>query len=139
MSTTTNNKPPIWYWIVSVVALVWNGMGANIYLQQAYNTESYRAMYSEEELEIAANLPAFVTAAFAIAVFAGVIGALLLLFRNKLASPFFVLSLIGILVQMGYTIINGYTSNIAITITTIVLGIVLVWFARMSVAKGWAK
>ena len=69
MTTTSINKPPIWYWLLSIIALVWNGMGVNAYLQQAYNTESYQTMYSEEQLEIAANMPAWVTAAFAIAVF----------------------------------------------------------------------
>ena len=80
MSTT---KPPIWYWIISVIALVWNGMGVNAYLQQAYDTESYRTMYTQEQLDIAANLPAYITAAFAIAVFGGTLGSILLLLRKN--------------------------------------------------------
>ena len=46
----------------------------NAYLQQAFNTESHRAMYTQEQLDIVANTPTWVTAAFAIAVFAGFFG-----------------------------------------------------------------
>ena len=133
----SNNKPPIWYWLVSLIALVWNGMGVNAYLQQAYDTESYRAMYSEEQLEIAAGLPAFVTAAFAIAVFGGLTASVLLLFRNKLASFVFLVSLLAVLVQTGYLLINGYVSNLVMTILIVVFAVVMLWFSRMAKAKSW--
>ena len=72
MSEKLKAKPPVWFWIVSVITLLWNGWGVNMYLQQAYNTESYRAMYPDPEmLELANNTPAWATAAYAIAVFAG--------------------------------------------------------------------
>ena len=83
MTENSTNKPPIWFWIVSVLGLVWNAMGVNAYLQQAYDTEGYREMYTQEQLEIAANFPAWVTAAFAVAVFAGAFGCLALLLRKK--------------------------------------------------------
>ncbi|GAA4899184.1 hypothetical protein GCM10023311_25500 [Flaviramulus aquimarinus] len=137
MSKSSTNKPPIWFWIVSVIALVWNGMGINAYLQQAYNTESYQAMYTTEQQEIAANLPIWVTAAFAIAVFAGALAALLLLLRKKLATKLWMLSLIAVILQMGYLLINGYASSIGMTIMIIVFAFVFVWFSRLSASKGW--
>ena len=137
MTTTSTNKPPIWFWIVSIIALVWNAMGVNAYLQQAYNTESYRAMYSTEQLEIAANMPSWVTAAFAIAVFAGALGALGLLLRKSWSVKLWLLSLIAVLVQMGYILINGYDSSLVMTIMIIVFAFIFVWFSRMSEAKGW--
>lgn len=136
MSNSTN-KPPIWFWIVSVIALVWNGMGVNAYLQQAYNTESYRAMYTAEQLEIESNLPAFVTAAFAIAVFAGALAAIGLLLRKSWSVKLWVLSLIAVIVQMGYLLINGFASSIGMTIMIIAFAFIFVWFARKSEANGW--
>jgi hypothetical protein len=133
----TSTKPPIWYWIVSVIALLWNAMGTNAYLQQAYNTESYRAMYSEEQLEIAANLPSFITAAFALAVFGGLLGSILLLVRKKFAVILFYISLLAVLIQMGYLLINGYASSIAMTIMIIVLAVLLAWFAKYASSKGY--
>lgn len=137
MSEQSTNKPPIWFWIVSVIALIWNAMGVNAYLQQAYNTESYQAMYSAEQLEIAANMPAWVTAAFAIAVFAGVFAAIFLLLRKKISVKLWILSLIAVIIQMGYVLINGYQSDMFMTILIIVFAIVFVWFSRLSASKGW--
>lgn len=135
--TNSSNKPPIWFWILSVIALVWNGMGVNAYLQQAYNTESYRAMYSPEQLEIAANMPAFITAAFAIAVFSGALAAIGLILRKSWSVKLWYLSLIAVLVQMGYVLINGYASSIVMTIMIIAFACLFVWFARKSEANGW--
>ncbi len=135
--TTSTNKAPIWFWIVSIIALVWNGMGVNQYLQQAYNTESYRDMYSAEQLEIAANMPAWVTAAFAIAVFAGALAAIGLLLRKSWSVKLWLLSLLAVIVQMSYILINGYASSIVMTIMIIVFAFFFVWFARKSEANGW--
>ena len=137
MTTTSTNKTPIWFWILSIIALVWNGMGVNAYLQQAFKTESYQTMYSEEQLEIAANMPAWVTAAFAIAVFAGTLGAIGLLLRKSWAVKSLLLSLSAVIIQMGYTLINGYESSIVMTILIIVFALFLVWFSRMAASKGW--
>ncbi|WP_248722944.1 hypothetical protein [Seonamhaeicola sp. ML3] len=137
MSDSTSSKPPIWFWIVSLIALIWNGMGVKAYLDQAYNTEAYQEMYTEEMREIAANFPTWVTAAFALAVFAGVIAALLLILRKKFATRLWVLSLIAVLAQMGYVLINGYASSVGMTIMIIVLAIVFTWFSKMSASKGW--
>jgi hypothetical protein len=82
---STTNKPPVWFWIVSVLALLWNGAGVYQYLQQAYNTDSFKAMCTPEQLEVYANLPSWYTAVFAIAVFGGFLGCLMLLFRKKIA------------------------------------------------------
>ncbi|PQV47741.1 hypothetical protein CLV33_10660 [Jejuia pallidilutea] len=137
MSNSSTIKPPIWFWIVSIIALIWNGMGVNAYLQQAYDTESYRAMYSEEQLEIAANMPSWVTAAFAIAVFAGALASLGLLLRKSWSVKLWMLSLIAVIVQMGYILINGYASSVGMTIMIIVFAFFFVWFARKSEANGW--
>ncbi len=81
----TTTKPPVWFWIISILALIWNSMGVNQYLQQAYNTEAFKSMVSTEELEMISQLPTWYTAVFAIAVFAGALGCILLLLRKKLA------------------------------------------------------
>ena len=136
-------KPPVWFWIVSVLALIWNGMGVNAYLQQAYNTESYREMYPPEQLEIAANMPSWVTAAFAIAVFGGLLGCLALILRKKWAKSILLLSLIGIIVQMIYNLFISKAMEVygpgavIMPIMVLIVGIFLVWFSKKGITKGW--
>ena len=100
MSTTI--KPTTSFWVISAIGLIWNLMGANQYIQQAYKTEGFKSMYTPEQLETINNMPTWAIAAFAIAVFAGVLGCILLLLRKKQAKLLFQISLIGIIVQMIY-------------------------------------
>lgn len=137
MSNSSSKKPAFWFWIVSIIALIWNGMGVKAYLEQAYNTEAYQEMYTAEQLEIAANMPAWITALFAIAVFSGVVASLGLLLRKKWATLLWAISLIAVIIQMGYVLVNGYASSVGMTIMIIVFAIVFYGFSKMSAGKGW--
>jgi len=140
---STSNKPPVWFWIVSVLALGWNGLGVNAYLQQAYDTESHRAMYTVEQLEMVNNAPSWYTAAFAVAVFGGLLGCIALLLRKKWSKSILLLSLIGIIVQLIYNLFISKAMEvygpgaIVMPIMVAVIGIFLVWFAKKGIAKGW--
>ena len=136
-SDQQTDKPAIWFWVVSVLTLVWNGIGVNVYLQQAYNTEGYQSMNTPEQLEIIANLPTWITGAFAIAVFAGLLGCIALLLRKKWATSLLLLSLVAVIAQMGYLLMKGYADNMGRTIAIIVVALFLVWFSRSAKAKGW--
>lgn len=141
--TTSMNKPPIWFWIVSAIALIWNAMGVNQYLQQAYNTESFRTLFSVEQLAIMDGTPAWATAAFAIAVFGSVLACILLLLRKKLATTIFLIALVGIIVQMvhglliakTYEVFSGFQVSMSIIVP--IVGLLLYLFAKRSAEKGW--
>ena len=130
-------KPPVWFWIVGVIALFWNAMGVDQYLGQAYKTERWRTAMTEEQLDMVSNLPVWLTAAFAIAVFTAVLGSIGLLLRKKWAYSLFIISLIAVIVQMGYILAKGHFDGIAMTISIIVFAILLVWFSKKSLTKGW--
>lgn len=137
----TNTKPSTMYWVISVIALLWNLMGANQYIQQAYKTEAFKAMYTPEQLKIISDMPVWATAAFAIAVFGGVLGSILLLLRKKLAILLFQISLLGIIVQMIYnffiakiTEVYGPTAVI-MPIMIVVIGLFLVSYATQADKK----
>ena len=144
MTENVTTKLPAWFWIVSVVALLWNLMGAMAYLAQAFMTDEGKAMLPSNQLELLENTPAWATAAFAIAVWAGVLGCIGLLVRKKWARPVLLLSLFGILVQMAYSFFMTNASEVYGTIQGVVMpllligiGIGLVLFAKSSQNKGW--
>ena len=136
MTTESTNKPPIWFWIVSALALIWNAMGVMQYLQQAYKTESFILACTPEDLEMYANLPSWYTASFALAVFGGALGCLLLLLRKRLAHTVLLISLIAIIVQMSYVTFSLKMAN-AMTPMIVIVGILLVWLAKIATKKGW--
>ncbi len=143
MTENSTNKPPVWFWIVSVVALIWNGMGVMAYLGQAYMSDDALAAFPEAEQALYANVPAWATAAFAIAVWGGLLGCLALLLRKKWAKPVLLLSLIGIVVQMIYNLFLSEAMDVygpggaIMPIMVIVIGIFLVWFSKKSASEGW--
>jgi hypothetical protein len=143
MNLNSTTKPPIWYWIISILALLWNFMGVLQYIGQAYNTNGFREQYTDEQLEILANTPAWVTAAFALGVFGGVLGSILLLFKKKWAYYLFLISLIGVIVQMIHNLFIIKAADIygpgAAIMTAMIIGfsLLLVWFSKKAIANSW--
>lgn len=136
-------KPSTSFWVISVIALLWNLMGVSAYLQQVYMTDSFKAMYTEEQLKLITETPAWVNGAFAIAVFGGVLGCILLLLRKKLAKTVFLLSLIGIVVQMYYNFfvidsiaIYGPGATI-MPIMIVLFALFLIWYSKFCIKKNW--
>ncbi|WP_281986306.1 hypothetical protein [Aquimarina aggregata] len=136
------NKPPIWFWIIAILALLWNIMGVLAYLAQAYITDEAIASLPEAEQSFYNNMPAWATAAFAIAVFAGTLGCILLLLRKKIASILFILSLIGIVMQTTYNfflqdfiVLSG--SRMVMPILVLLVAIFLIWFSKKATVKAW--
>ena len=71
MSGTRTQSSPMWYRIVAVLALVWNLMGISAYLMQVTMNEADLAALPEAQRLLYETTPAWATAAFATAVFAG--------------------------------------------------------------------
>lgn len=143
MTDTTTTKVPTWFWVVSGIALVWNSFGALAYLGQVNATPETLASLPEAERLLLENRPTWVTAAFAIAVWTGVLGSLFLLVKKAWATPIFMVSLGAALIQTFY---NFFLTNaleatgaggVAFALTIILIGFGLVWFSRKSQAEGW--
>ncbi|MEW7278115.1 hypothetical protein ABW636_05930 [Aquimarina sp. 2201CG1-2-11] len=58
-------KLPIWFWVVGILALVWNLIGVNAYIAQAYITPDALTALTEGEQSYYTNSPSCVTASFA--------------------------------------------------------------------------
>lgn len=120
-------------------------MGVNQYLQQAYNTESFKAMYNEEQLQAIANTPSWAIAAFAVAVFSAVLGCISLLLRKKWAQFFFGLSLLGVIIQMYHNLF--VIKSIAVygpgamfmTILILIVALFLYWYSKFVQKKNWVS
>ena len=100
MSDELNGKPPMSYYVIGGVFLTWNVIGLLFYYMQVTMTpEVMVANFTPEQVAFMNAEPAWATAAYATAVNAGVIGALLLLVRKSLAKALFVVSFVAVLLQ----------------------------------------
>lgn len=134
---------PLGFWIVSVLALLWNLVGMAIFFMQVNMPPEALAAMPAEQRALYESTPVWVNGAFAVAVFGGALGSAMLLMRKRLALPLLALSLLGVVVQMGYTYLmtpafRVYGASGAILPALLVLiALFLVWFARRSLARGW--
>jgi len=84
-------------------------MGALDYVMTQTKNASYLSNFTEEQLAFFYSFPTWVVAAWAIAVWGAVAGALLLLMRKRLATWVFLVSLISMVITTthNYGFANG--------------------------------
>ena len=142
---TTSVKPPTWFWVVSVIALLWNLVGVFNYLNQAFNQVALLETLDQAQREAFEGIPAWATAAFAIAVFSGTIASIGLLVRKKWAKPLFIISLIAAVAQFIHWLfisnaVEAFgSSTYAMPVIIIVIGLYLISFSKKGIQKGWLK
>lgn len=97
-------------WLVGIIALLWNAMGVFDYLMTETKNESYMSKFTPEQLEYFYGYPAWVVAGWAIAVWGGLLGTILLLLRKRSATQVFLVSLVAMIVItiQNYVFSDGY-------------------------------
>src|SRR5690606_19795717 len=140
---TERKSTPIWFWIVTIIALLWNLLGMLQFIVQVTMSPEDLAAYPEDQQAIYKFMPSWVNIAFALAVFGGVFGCIALLMRKSWAIPMFIVSLIGVIAHMYYIFFmsNSYEifgpNGLIQPITVIVVAILLLALAKMAKAKSW--
>ena len=134
---------PLGFWVISVLALLWNLLGVAMFFLQLNMSPETLAAIPAEQRALYESTPVWVNGAFAVAVFGGALGSAMLLLKKRLALPLLVLSLLGLLAQTGYTYlmtpafrVHGASSAI-FAVVLVLIALFLVWFARRSLARGW--
>jgi len=100
-TTTVAPKRSIGFWITGAFALVWNLIGVAMWYMQVTMSAEQLAAMTDAQRQVYEATPGWLNIAFAVAVFAGVLGALGLLLKKRWAATMFLLSLIALLVQMA--------------------------------------
>ena len=129
------------FWTIGAVTLIWNVMGVINFLSQM-NAETVAVM-PELHRRIIEGRPAWATGAFAVAVFGGALGCLLLLLRKSAAFYVFIASLLGVIVQMiphlgivGSNIAGPFEIVMMILMPPVVAAF-LIWYSKDARSKGW--
>ncbi len=99
-------------WIVGVISLLWGAMGAFDYLMTQTHNASYMSQFTPEQLEFYYGFPVWVDAAWAIAVWGGLLGSVLLLLRKCLAVPVFLVSLVAMVAVSVHN--YGFADGLAV-------------------------
>ena len=147
MSELIDNKPSTFFYVLGGIFLVWNLIGLAFYYQQMTLTHDVMVAQGLTDAQIAwiEATPVWANAAYAIAVTAGVIASVLLLLRNALALPAYLLSFIGIIVQDVESFVLRNPGDVfgggayAIPVLVFIIAIIEILYSRSSKAKGWLR
>ena len=122
---TARAKTPVHLWIVGILSLLWNAMGAFDYLATQLELESYMSGFSEEQLEYFYGFPAWATSFWAIAVWSALAGSVGLLLRKKWSVWAFGVAIVGLLMTSIYNF--GMSNGAEIMGTGAVIFSVIIW------------
>ena len=139
-------KTPWHIWVVGVVSVLWNSVGAMDFVMTQSRNAAYMSSFTQAQLDFYYGFPFWVVATWAIAVWGGVLGSLALLLRKSLAVHLFLSSFICIILTdiRNFAFANGLRvmgGAVALTISAIVLLIgALLWvYARAMRKRGVLK
>lgn len=143
MTTSNQDAPTKAFWIICIIALLWNLMGIMSFIMEVFMSPEALAALPEAERALYENTPLWIHIVFAIAVFDGTLGCVLLLMKNKLAIPMFVISLVAVLAQMTHWLLLTNAMEVygpeSVIMPTLVIAIAafLVWYSYKVKANGW--
>ena len=133
---------PAWFWVAAGLALAFEAFGCFMYLAQVSADPAtlpldQRAMWDAT--------PAWMIAAYAIAVWTGLVGAALLLLRRKLAAAVLLVSLVAVIVQFsGLFLVPQLRQTVPDTalagpIAILVICYAILHLARLAGRRGWLR
>lgn len=139
---SSNVKTPARLWIVGLVSLLWNAMGAFDYSATQLRLGFYMAQFSQEQLDYFYGFPAWVDAAWAIAVWSSLLGSVGLLLRKRWAVWLFAIAIVGLAMTTLYNSVlsNGFEimgrGAVGFTIVIWVIALLLLLFSSRMAGKG---
>jgi len=140
------NNPPVpasstatpWHvWLVGGLALLWNSVGAFDYVMTETRNAAYMSAFTPEQLAYFYGFPAWVVATWALSVWSGVLGSVLLLLRKRWAVPVFGVSLATFVLTSYYNFvltngleIMGGAGGLIFSAVIFVIAVALFFYAR---------
>lgn len=126
--TLASKSATPWHvWLIGVVALLWNSMNAFDYFMTTTHFYSF---------------PMWVDISWGLYVFAGLIGAVALLFRKRWTVSVFTLSLVAMVITSLYIFVtnglsvSGSAGELIFTAMTLVIAVALLLYALRLARKG---
>ena len=138
----TTVKTPVHLWIVGILSILWNAVGAFDYVATQTRLKSYMSQFTPEQLEYFYSFPTWMDSAWAVGVWGSLLGSIFLLMRKSWAVWLFGASMLGLAVSTIYNFIlsdgMALMGSGAAIFTAVIWAIVLLLFfyARAMVKSG---
>ena len=133
--------------IIGILALLWNIMGLFQFIMAAFMQDimlkTYSETYTAQQIELFLNTPSWYYVVFGICTITGVVGSIGLLFKKKIAVPFFLVSLLTVLVVQGFWILGTQAiallgmEAVVMPMIVVVTSIFLYFYSKGAQQNNW--
>ena len=143
--STHKTSPPVWFWVISVVALLWYLMDTSAFFMRLFITDDAIRAMPENQQHLYQIIPLWVNIVFAFEVFGGTLGCIALLFRKKWALPLFIVSILGVLAQTSniWFLTDAVSAMgapaVVMPLVAILIGVGMIVLAKSANSKGWLR
>ena len=131
-----------WFKLAAIASVIFMAIGCAGYLASVLTDPSSLPVDQRNLMEAR---PIWMIAAYAVAVWVGLAGSVLLLMRRKLAEPLLLASLVtAVLTFLPYAVVPVVsdlvtTNDIAVAVVVLAITWTIYWFARHSRQRGWLR
>ncbi|GGZ92213.1 hypothetical protein [Novosphingobium arvoryzae] len=128
-------RPPLSFWVVAGLSLLWNGFGAYLYTLTNLDDAALLASAPPAMQDYIANMPLWAHIAWALGIWGSLAGSVLLLLRVRHAVAAFGVSLLG---AAGSFTAQGLAGVLEPAQPVLILAVIafLLWYARSAVTAG---
>jgi len=128
-------RPPLSFWVVAGLSLLWNGFGAYLYTLTNLDDAALLASAPPAMQDYIANMPLWAHIAWALGIWGSLAGSVLLLLRVRHAVAAFGVSLLG---AAGSFTAQGLAGVLEPAQPVLILTVIafLLWYARSAVTAG---
>ena len=144
-TVTDTDAIPTWYWAAAIAALLFELLGCFLYLVEVRMTAQEIAALPLDQGALLAARPSWFYAAFGIAVWVGLAGAVGLLLRKAWAAPLLLVSMIAAIVQFSSIVIvpemRAATPSDALFLPLVIIACCysIYMLARLAKRRGWLR
>ena len=139
---TTPGRP--WHlWVIGIIGGLWSSMGVVSFILTQMNVEAVMSQFPPQQREYFESFPLWADAFWAVGVFGGLIGCVLLLLKNRIAVHALLASVIGASVSSlgGLFLLGGMqvmreTNGLGLTVVPVIVAALLAYYARAMSEKG---
>lgn len=141
--TTDKVKAPTWFMVVAIILLIWDAIGVFSFVMTLMMTDEMIATLPPEQQEMYTSTPGWINVFYAVATIGALLGCIGLVMKKAWAKMLFIASLVGVIVQFGYSFlaldmlsVSGPTSVI-LPLVILLIGIYQIWLSSKGQKEGW--
>lgn len=135
MASSAANGQPTAIKIATWLGLLWNVLGACLYLWAKFDPQGAAAGASPAMQEYMASMPLYAHVGWSLGIWGSLAGSVLMVMRRQQAVPAFLVSLLGALASFGAQLRAGVLDP-GMTVFILAVIALLLWLSRREVAAG---